>query len=502
MKEWTATELQAAYARGETTPLEICTEYLERIREMDKGESDINAVIEVNPDALELAQQRTRELGDGTQRGLLHGVPVMLKDNIDTADAMKTTAGSLALMDAPRPADAPLVKRLREEGAILLAKTNLSEWANFRSTSSSSGWSSRGGQTRNPYVLDRTPCGSSSGSGAAVAANLAVMAVGTETDGSVTCPSAHGSLVGIKPTLGLVSRTGIVPISASQDTAGPMARTVRDAALLLQAMSGTDATDPATKEAAELVPESARDLLRHLTTDFIRGKRIGVARNRSDVHRDITPLFEDALEALRRAGAVIVDPVEMPEFSEAGTHELTVLRYEFRQGLAEYFARRGGSIRAIEDVIAFNRDQAERVMPFFGQEHMEAAADCGPLTDECYLEAVRESRRITGPAGIQAVLGEHRLDAIVAPTNGPAWLIDHVNGDSYTGGSMSTGPAVFGSPHITVPMGYVRRLPVGLSFIADRGQDADLLGVAYGYEQAHPVRRPPQFVSSLGLLEV
>lgn len=510
MREWTIAELHEAFRTGATDPVAVCRDYLARIEEIDRGGPAINAIIELNPDALSDAAERAAGIREGRARGLLHGIPVLLKDNIDTGDEMLTTAGSLALVDAPRPADAFLVARLRNEGAIILGKTNLSEWANFRSTHSNSGWSSRGGQTRNPYVLDRSPCGSSSGSGAAIAANLAVVAVGTETDGSVTCPAAHGSLVGLKPTLGTVSRTGIVPISASQDTAGPMARTVRDAAVLLQAMIGRDPEDAASFEGG--------DVMRHLEPGFLRGKRIGVARNRADVHRGCDAPFAAALEALARAGAVLVDPVEMPDLSEAGEHELTVLRYEFRQGLFDYFARRGAAgtaaqtdptslhsggeatrIRTIDDVIAFNREHADTVMPLFGQEHMVAACACGPLSDETYRTALRESRRLAGPDGLEALLSNERLDAIVAPTNGPAWLIDHVNGDYYTGGAMSTGPAISGLPHVTVPMGYVHGLPLGISFVAGRGEDAKLLGIAYGYELENPVRRAPQYVQTLGL---
>jgi amidase len=520
MREWTIAELQEAYRDGTTDPVAVCRDYLMRIEKVDRSGPAINAVIEVNPDALEIAAARAAEIRDGRATGLLHGIPVLLKDNIDTGDAMKTTAGSLALADAPQPADAFLVERLRAEGAVILGKTNLSEWANFRSTSSNSGWSSRGGQTRNPYVLDRTPCGSSSGSGAAVAANLAVVAVGTETDGSVTCPSAHNSLVGLKPTVGTVSRTGIIPISTSQDTAGPMARTVRDAAILLQAMAGRDAEDRAGFAPA--------DYLANLDKEFLRGRRIGIARNRADVHREALAPFAAALDALAAAGAELIDPVAMPDLSEAGTHELTVLRYEFRQGLIDYFARRnrtGGGARAagpdpapgnhptatahptpgariatIEDVIRFNEEHADVVLRIFGQEHMLAAAQCGPLTDEAYLTALRESRRIAGAEGVEALLTEHRLDAIVAPTNGPSWLIDHVNGDYYTGGAMSTGPAIAGLPHLTAPMGYAYGLPLGLSFVSARREDAKLLGIAYAYECANPVRRPPEFRESIGLM--
>ena len=497
MREWTISELHDAYRDGTTDPVAVCRDYLARIEEIDRSGPAINAVLEVNPEALDVAAERAAEIADRGPAGLLDGVPVLLKDNIDTGDAMKTTAGSLALLDAPQPADAFFVGRLRAEGAIILGKTNLSEWANFRSTHSNSGWSSRGGQTRNPYVTDRTPCGSSSGSGAAIAANLAVVAVGTETDGSVTCPASHASLAGLKPTVGAVSRTGIVPISASQDTAGPMARTVRDAATLLQAMAGRDPEDPASFEPG--------DYLARLNANSLSGARIGVARNRADVHREAAAPFAKVLEALASAGAVLVDPVEMPDLSEASRHELTVLRYEFRQGLFDYFARRNRDadsprIRTIDDVIRFNDEHADEVLRLFGHEHMIGASECGSLDDEAYRTARAESLRIAGAEGVEALLAEHELDAIVAPTNGPSWLIDHVNGDYYTGGAMSTGPAIAGLPHITVPMGYAHDLPLGVSFVAGRGEDARLLGIAYAYEQANPVRRAPRYRETVVLL--
>ena len=499
MREWTIDELHEAYRRGTTTPVAVCEEYLHRIEQVSARGPAINAVIEVNPQALEIA--RDCAASGPKEFGLLHGIPVLLKDNIDTGDRLQTTAGSLALVGAPPPRDAFLVERLRAEGAIILGKTNLSEWANFRSTRSNSGWSSRGGQTRNPYVLDRNPCGSSSGSGAAIAANLAVVALGTETDGSVTCPAAHNSLVGVKPTLGTVSRTGIIPVAASQDTAGPMARTVRDAAFLLQATAGRDELDAATFAAA--------DYLACLDASFLAGKRIGVARNGADVHRGTVAPFKAALAAIEAAGATLVDPANLPDSGRMHEHELTVLHYEFRHGLAAYFerrfgtaagsaaagdVRRGGSgLRTVDEVISFNEEHADEVLRYFGHEHMVAAAACGPLTDEEYREALRESRQLAGPDGLEALFGSHQLDALVAPTNGPAWLIDHVNGDYYTGGRMSSAPAISGAPHITLPMGYYRGLPLGLSFVGRFGDDARLLGMAYAFEQATRVRRPPQF---------
>ena len=506
MHEWTIAALQAAYRSGETDPLSVCEAYLARIEEIDRSGPAINSVIEVNPDALAIARNQTEALRQDPDAfaasGLFHGIPVLLKDNIDTADAMKTTAGSLALVDAPMPEDAFLVRLLRGAGAIILGKTNLSEWANFRSSHSNSGWSSRGGQTRNPYVLDRTPCGSSSGSGAAIAANLALAAFGTETDGSVTCPASQNSLVGIKPSLGTISRTGIIPIAASQDTAGPMARTVTDAALLLEATAVPDPEDPACASPAihkvrDTQESPARRYLQHLDPGFIRGRRIGIPRLRDTYRGPVQAAFEAACASLESAGAVLV-PVDLPDLSKAGEHEYTVLLYEFKQGLSDYFARRGGPITSISDVIAFNENHADTVMPRFGQEHMVKAAACGSLDDEEYRTALRESRRIAGAEGIDALLEQNELDAIAAPSNGLAWLIDPINGDYPTGGGFSRGPAISGAPHITVPMGYHRELPLGLSFAGAFGDDARLIGIAYGFEHAHPVRRPPRFVPSLG----
>ncbi len=497
MREWTIDELHEAYDAGTTNPVAVCEEYLDRIARIDAGGPAIKAVIEVNPQALEIA--RACVPSGSRKPGLLHGIPVLLKDNIDTGDRMQTTAGSLALVGAPSPRDAFLVGRLRAEGAIILGKTNLSEWANFRSPESNSGWSSRGGQTRNPYALDRNPSGSSSGSAAGIAANLAVVAVGTETDGSVTSPASHTSIVGVKPTLGTVSRTGIIPVAASQDTAGAMARTVRDAAVLLQATAGRDELDEATFAPA--------DFLAHLDAGFLKGKRIGVARNCAGVHRGTVEPFERALAAIEAAGAALVDPADLPDFGPMHEHELTVLHYELRHGLAAYFARRFGGRRGpgrdsrprtIEEVIAFNEEHADEVLRHFGHERMTRAAACGPLTDEAYREALRESKRLAGPDGLERIFEAHGLDAMVAPSNGPAWLIDHVNGDYYTGGRMSSAPAISGAPHITLPMGYYRGLPLGISFVGRFGDDARLLGMAYAFEHATRIRRPPDFKPSVG----
>ena len=541
MREWTILDLQAAYRSGETTPRDVCREYLARIEEIDRDGPGVNSVIEVNPDAIAIAEEATRAYktprngeAEDTPVGLLHGIPVLIKDNIDTGDQMKTTAGSRALVDEPTPKDAYIVKRLRAEGAIILGKTNLSEWANFRSSRSNSGWSSRGGQTRNPYVLDRTPCGSSSGSGAAIAANLAVVAIGTETDGSVTCPSAQNSLVGLKPTMGLISRTGIIPISASQDTAGPMARTVTDAAILLEAIAGADPEDEVTAGAGELLnrmgagsiigggtsaaPEAATGeqsgagraasvvtsraaIAASLSGASLEGRRIGIGRGGfldSHRHRESLAVFNAAVEAMRAAGAETVD-VEMPSMEEVSPHELTVLLYEFKAGLEAYFARRGGSIHGLADIIAWNKAHADVAMPVFGQEHMEEALECGPLTDEKYQTALRESRRLAGEDGLLKLLEEQNLDAIAGASNGPAWIIDHMIGDYYSGGRMSTAPAVSGAPHLTLPIGYVNQLPMGISLVGALGSDADLLAMGFALESRINARRPPEFIPSLGL---
>jgi amidase len=432
---------------------------------------------------------------------------VLLKDNVDTADRMQTTAGSLALVGAPAPReDARVAARLREAGAVLLGKTNLSEWANFRSTRSSSGWSARGGQTRNPYALDRTPCGSSSGSGAAVAANLAALAVGTETDGSIVCPAATCGIVGVKPTLGLVSRSGIIPIAHSQDTAGPMARTVRDAALLLAALAagGPDADDAATAAAQ---PAAAglvgADLARALDAGALRGARIGVARNYFGRHEGVHRVMDEALAALRDAGAVLVDPAPVTTAGRIGAHEIEVLLHEFKADLDAYLATRlgtGGTAarnalgeptpRSLAELIAFNQRHAAREMPFFGQELFERAQAKGPLTTPAYLAALADARRLAGAEGIDATLAAAQLDALVAPSNGPAWTIDVVTGD-HGGGGSSTAAAVAGYPNVTVPAGAVHGLPIGLSFIGPRFADLRLLGYAHAFEQATHRRRAP-----------
>ncbi len=491
MNELTIAELQANMQTGELTAHAITETYLRRIGEIDQDGPRLNSVIEVNPDALEIADALDAERRERGPRGPLHGIPVLIKDNIDTADRMMTTAGSLALTGNYAAADATVVRKLREAGAVILGKTNLSEWANFRSTHSVSGWSSRGGQTRNPYALDRNPCGSSSGSGAAVAANLCAAALGTETDGSIICPSHANGIVGIKTTLGLVSRAGIVPIAHSQDTAGPMARTVADAAILLAALAGPDPRDPGSVACEAW---SNRDLAACFDRAGLRGARIGAARNFCGFNPRVDALFEASLAVLRDAGAEIVDPADIETAKQLDEPEFEVLLYEFKADLDAYLAGLGprALVHSLADVIAFNEANRERVMPTFGQEIMLLARARGPLTDEKYLRALADCRRLARDEGIVATLAKHSLDALVAPSGGPAWLTDYVTGDHYSGGS-STPAAVAGYPSITVPAGYVWGLPVGLSFIGPAWSEPALIRYAYAFEQATQVRQPPAF---------
>jgi amidase len=483
-------DLQARMASGAETSRSITQKYLDRIAQRD---GRLRSVLETNPDALAQAEAMDRERKAGKVRGPLHGIPVLLKDNIATKDRMHTTAGSLALMDATVPADAFLVGRLREAGAVLLGKTQLSEWANFRSTHSSSGWSGRGGQCRNGYALDRSPSGSSSGSGVAVAASLCAIAVGTETDGSIVSPSSASALVGVKPTVGLVSRSGIVPISHSQDTAGPMARTVRDAALLLEVLA---ARDPADAAAAA---KGAKFDLRYsgaLDRGALKGARIGVARAKYfGYHPATDALAEKALEVLRAEGAVLVDPANIATAGKFDDPELEVLLYEFKADLDAYLSKLGGTgPRTMKALIEWNTAHADTEMPLFGQELFIDAEKKGPLTTPAYRKARDACIRLSRKDGIDATMSKHRLDAIVAPTQGPAWLIDWVNGDSSSGGC-STPAAVSGYPHVTVPMGQVRGLPVGFSFFGRAWSEARLLALAYAFEQATHARKPPTYAA-------
>ncbi len=484
-------DLRRAQETGAVTARAITQAYLRRIDAIDR-QGGVNSVIEVNPDALDVAERLDQERRAGRVRGPLHGIPVLIKDNIDTADAMKTTAGSLALVDARPLADAGLVTRLRDAGAVLLGKTNLSEWANFRSSKSTSGWSGRGGLTRNPYALDRNACGSSSGSGAAAAASLCTVAVGTETDGSIICPSGRNGLVGLKPTVGLVSRSGIIPISATQDTAGPMTRTVSDAAALLQVLAGPDPRDRATKG-----QRVAPDYMAFLQMDALRGKRIGVMRDFFGSDPRVGAAMEDVIEVLEDGGATIVDKTELSTRGKFGAAEFQVMLYEFKAGVDAYLASLGpgAPMKTLADVIAFNEAHAAEEMPYFRQETLIAAQAKGPLTEKAYLTAKATAARLSRTEGLDRVFAASRLDAVMAPSGGPAWLIDLVNGDAGTGGS--SGPAaVSGYPNITVPCADIRGLPIGVSFMGPAWSEGTLLGIAYAYEQRSKARRPPQYLPS------
>ncbi len=496
LEELTIVDLQARMKDGRDTSQSLVQQYLSRIDAIDQRGPAINAVIELNPDALSIARRLDDERTAGRVRGPLHGIPVLVKDNIDTADRMHTTAGSLALADNIAARDSFVAERLRAAGAVILGKTNLSEWANFRSTHSTSGWSGRGGQTHNPYALDRTPSGSSSGSGSATAASCCAAAIGTETDGSVTSPAAAAGLVGIKPTVGLISRAGIIPISHTQDTAGPMARTVRDAAILLGALVGVDGRDRATSRSAG---NSHPDYTTALARDGLRGARIGVARNKFTGYSIETDrVFEQALDLMKRQGATIVDPADIATAGKTDNSEFDLLLYEFKADLDAYLKALAPevAVHSLADVIAFNARDAARELRYFGQEIMEMARKKGPLTEKKYLDALAANRRLMGAQGIDATIAKHRLDAIVAPTQGPADLIDLVNGDAGGRGSFTSPAAVAGYPHVTVPMGFVHGLPVGLSFVGGAWSEATLLKLAYAFEQTAPARRAPTFAAT------
>ena len=497
LNELSVAQLQEGMASGRFTSRQLVDLYLQRIAEIDAAGPRLRSVIELNPDATSIADALDAERKAKGSRGPLHGIPVLIKDNIDTGDKMLTTAGSLALVGGPAPRDAFVVERLREAGVVILGKTNLSEWANIRSTKSASGWSARGGLVKNPYVLDRNACGSSSGTGAAIAANLAAVGVGTETDGSIVCPSAVNALVGIKPTIGLVSRAGVIPIAHSQDTTGPMARTVADAAALLNGMVGIDAKDEAMVSApAEKVDYSAA-----LNADALRGARIGVARAEFFGYSPPTDrLVDAAIERMKEQGAVIVDPADITTASRLGACEMDVMLYEFKANLNAYLATRGSTSAAssLKDLIAFNEREREREMPHFGQELFVRAEAKGPLTTPEYQSALSECRRLARDQGIDAVMTKHQLDAIVVPALGPAWPTDLVNGDHITGSGTSPA-AVAGYPSITVPAGWVGELPVGILFMGRPWSEARLIGLAYAYEQATKHRRPPKFLPTIAL---
>lgn len=499
LPEWTFSDLQERMGSGELTARRLAELYTERIAEIDKEGPYINSVIEMNPDALEIADSLDAERGAGKIRGPLHGIPILIKDNIDTADRMQTTAGSLALEGHIAVKDAFIVKQLRKAGALILGKTNLSEWANFRSDHSVSGWSSRGGLTRNPYALDRSASGSSSGSAAAVAANLCAAAVGTETDGSIISPSHANGIVGIKPTLGLLSRRGIIPIAHSQDTPGPMARSVADAAILLGAMTGIDGGDKATSLSRK---RSFSNYTRFLDRDGLKGARIGVARNMAGTNPRVIKILEHCIEVLHHLGAVVLDPVDIIRFDKLEKTELEVLHYEFKADLNKYLRSTNGSVqvRSMEDVIRFNEENSHKVMPYFGQEHMLTAQATKSLRDEKYRNALAKNLRIARKEGIDAALRKHKLAALIVPSGAPARLIDLVNGDPDDWDGESTSPAaVAGYPHITVPAGHVFGLPVGISFFAQAWQEPALIKFAYAFEQATQFRRQPRFLPTANL---
>ncbi|MCF7687408.1 MAG: amidase [Cephaloticoccus sp.] len=494
--EATIDQLQAAMAAGTLTAVALTQAYLDRIAALDQAGPKLNAVIELNPDALAQARAADQARAAGNLQGALHGIPVLVKDNLDSADRMHTTAGSLALLAGKPLQDSTVVGQLRKAGAVLLGKTNLSEWANFRSTHSISGWSGRGGQTHNPYALDRNTSGSSSGTGAAVSANLCAVGIGTETDGSIVSPASVCGIVGVKPTVGLVSRAGIIPISASQDTAGPMARTVRDAAHLLTVMASSDERDSATKQGRP----------QNLPTDYsvgldgpaLSGARLGLLREGFALHPRLDPLLNEAVTALRTAGAEVIEPIRIPDMGTFGDAEFEVLLYEYKVGLNAYFASLGPNapIKSLEELIAFNRANRATELKYFEQELLEQAQAKGPLTEQAYLDARAKCLQISRTDGIDAALAEHKLDALIMVTNGPAWLIDPVNGDSYTGGS-SSWAAVSGYPSITVPMGLVMGLPAGLSFTGAAWSEARLLALAADFERHTRARRLPKFLATL-----
>lgn len=493
-------ELQRRMSAGTTTSRALVDQYLARIDAVDRVGPALRSIIELNPDARTIADGLDAERKAGRVRGPLHGIPVLIKDNIATGDRMRTSAGSLALAMLSAPRDAFIVERLRDAGAVLLGKTNLSEWANFRSTRSTSGWSARGGQTRNPYALDRNPSGSSSGTAVAIAASLAAVGVGTETDGSIVSPSNVNGLVGMKPTLGLVSRTGIVPIAHSQDTAGPMGRSVADVAALLNVLAAVDRADSSTTTSSR----SQVDYTRSLDPNGLRGARIGVVRNRLfGAHAASDALANAAIEMMRQQGAVIVDPANIPTLGQFDDSEFQVLLYEFKADAPRFFEwwGPGAPLRSLDDLIAFNKAHAAEELVYFGQELVEQSNAKGPLTDVAYTQALEKNRRLAATEGIDAVMTQHRLDALVAPTGGPAWLIDLVNGDSGTATvpGPSTVTSVAGYPHITVPMGFDHGLPVGVSFFGRAWSEATLIRLAYAYENATRHRRPPTFAPTAPL---
>ncbi|MBU6420524.1 MAG: amidase [Gammaproteobacteria bacterium] len=486
-------ELHQQLLNGSLSVQTLTQYFLDRIAKLDQAGPHVNSVIQINPDALKIARQLDAEPKNLARSQPLYGIPVLLKDNIDTGDQMLTTAGSLALMGAPASQDATLVAKLRKAGAVILGKTNLSEWANFRSEHSTSGWSGEGGLTHNPYILDRNACGSSSGSAAAVAAGFATVAIGTETDGSIVCPSSVNGVVGIKPSLGLVSRTGIIPISHNQDTAGPIARNVADAATVLSVISGSDPRDPYTTDARY----HATDYSRFLNANALKGKRIGVVRELAGYDPNVDRILDHTIAVLRAHGAIVIDPVKVPHLNDYGKAEQTVLLYDFKHDLNAYLAtRKGIAVHNLAKLIAFDKSHAAQEMPWFGQDEFIAAEAKGPLIDKAYRDALARAKRLSGPEGIDVAMKKYRLDALLAPTTGPAWTTDLVNGDHVTGGSSSPA-AVAGYPDITVPAGFVHCLPVGMSFFAGKWSEPKLISIAYAFEQATHVYRSPQFLPTV-----
>jgi amidase len=498
--EITIDDLQKAFQSGQHTSLSVTGKYLARIGVIDKSGPMLNSVIELNPEALDIAEALDQERKSKGPRGPLHGIPVLIKDNIDTGDHMNTTAGSLALLGSRAPKDAFVAAQLRKGGAVILGKTNLSEWANIRSSHSTSGWSGRGGLTRNPYALDRNPCGSSSGTGAAVSANLCVAGVGTETDGSVVCPSSANGLAGLKPTVGLISRSGIIPISHSQDTAGPMARTVRDVAILLGAMAGSDADDAATAvlnsdTQGKLYP----DYTKFLDPGGLKNARLGVVRKYFGFNDAVDQLMNSLLGEMKQAGAEIVDPADIPTIGKFDESELSVLLYELKADLAAYLARRGNTtVKNLKDVIEFNERNRDREMPYFGQDLFVKSEQKGPLSSKEYLDALALNHQLSRTEGIDFIMDKFKLDALVAPTAGPAWVTDLINGDHAAGGS-SSAPAVAGYPNINVTAGYLWGLPVGISFFGRAWSEPTLLRIAYAFEQLTKARQKPRFLPAIDM---
>lgn len=491
------TELQKHMDTGKLTSKALVQDDIARIREIDQSGPTLRSVLELNPEATKIAA--ALDAKRASSHGPLYGIPVLLKDNIDTGDRTMTTAGSLALVGAPASQDAPLVARLRKAGAVILGKTNLSEWADFRSAHASSGWTGRGGQTRNPYALDRNPCGSSSGSAVAVAAGLVPVAVGSETDGSIICPASMNGIVGIKPTLGLISRSGIIPISHNQDTAGPLARNVTDAAMLLSAMAGSDPRDPATADA----DKHATDYTKFLDPNGLRGKRIGVVRQLAGNEPNADRVLDEAIAAMKAQGAIIVDPVTLPHLAELGDPEMTVMLYDFKHDLNAYLANRKGlHVKTLADLIDFNKQQAEQEMPWFGQDLFEQAQAKGPLTDKAYTDALTKAKQLSGPQGIDAALQANHLDALLSPSWGPAYLTDLVLGDHIVSGNPTVGgasqpAAVAGYPSITVPAGWAHGLPVGIVFFGAQWSEPTLISIAYGFEQHTHAWQAPKFLPTV-----